>query len=76
MPKGPVGFLHRILGRLLDAPRAKDVKAVVFDPVTSLPTLSALLPHIRKVLAQRKGVGLLAVRTRRCARKMPWRSSR
>ena len=61
MPKGPVGFLHRILGRLLDAPRAKDVKAVVFDPVTSLPTLSALLPHIRKVLAQRKGIGLLAV---------------
>ncbi len=61
MPKGPVGFLHRILGRLLDAPRAKDVKAVLFDPVTSLPTLSALLPHIRKVLAQRKGVGLLAV---------------
>src|SRR2546428_14193117 len=61
MARGPVDFLLRMLHRLLDAPRAKDVKAVLFDPVTSIPTLSALLPHIRKVLAQRNGVGLLAV---------------
>src|SRR6266705_2329456 len=57
MAKGPVDFLLRVL----HAPRAKDVKAVLFDPVTSLPTLSVLLPHIRKVLAQRRGLGLLAV---------------
>src|SRR6266581_4647084 len=61
MAKGPVDFLLRMLHRVLDAPRAKDVKAVLFDPVTSLPTLSVLLPHIRKVLAQRRGLGLLAV---------------
>jgi EAL domain-containing protein (putative c-di-GMP-specific phosphodiesterase class I) len=50
-----------MLQRVLDAPRARDVKAVLFDPVTSLPTLPVLLPHIRKVLAQRKGMGLLVV---------------
>jgi len=61
MTAGPVSFLIRMLQRVLDAPRAKDVKAVLFDSVTSLPTLSALLPHIRKILTQRKGVGLLAV---------------
>src|SRR6266550_933106 len=61
MARGPVDFLLRMLHRVLDAPRAKDVKAVLFDPVTSLPTLSVLLPHIRKVLAQRRGLGLLAV---------------
>ncbi len=61
MGKGPVSFLLRMLQRVLDAPRAKDVKAVLFDPVTSLPTLPVLLPHIRKILGQRKGVGLLAV---------------
>ena len=61
MGKGPASFLLRMLQRVLDAPGAKDVKAVLFDPVTSLPTLSVLLPHIRKILAQRKGVGLLAV---------------
>src|SRR5919198_6034626 len=61
MARGPVNFLLRMLQRVLDAPRARDVKAVLFDPVTSLPTLPVLLPHIRKVLAQRKGMGLLAV---------------
>jgi len=61
MGRGPLSFLLRMLQRVLDAPGAKDVKAVLFDPVTSLPTLSVLLPHIRKILAQRKGVGLLAV---------------
>ncbi len=61
MARGPVNFLLRMLQRVLDAPRAKEVKAVLFDPVTSLPTLPVLLPHIRKILAQRKGVGLLAV---------------
>ncbi len=61
MGKGPVSFLLRMLQRVLDAPHAKDVKAVLFDPVTSLPTLPVLLPHIRKILGQRKGVGLLAV---------------
>jgi len=61
MAKGPVDFVLRMLHRVLDAPRAKDVKAVLFDPVTSLPTLPVLLPHIRRVLAQRRGLGLLAV---------------
>src|SRR5437773_698880 len=61
MAKGPVDFVLRMLHRVLDAPRAKDVKAVLFDPVTSLPTLPVLLPHIRRVLAQRQGLGLLAV---------------
>jgi EAL domain-containing protein (putative c-di-GMP-specific phosphodiesterase class I) len=61
MGRGPANFLLRLLQRVLDAPRAKDVKAVLFDPVTSLPTLPVLLPHIRKVLAQGKGLGILAV---------------
>ena len=51
----------RVLRRLLDSPQARDVKDALFDPVTSLPTLSVLLPHVRQLLAQRKGVGLLTV---------------
>jgi EAL domain-containing protein (putative c-di-GMP-specific phosphodiesterase class I) len=61
MARGPVNFLLRVLRRWLDTPQARGVKEVLFDPVTSLPTLSVLLPHIRKILTQRKGVGLLAV---------------
>jgi EAL domain-containing protein (putative c-di-GMP-specific phosphodiesterase class I)/GGDEF domain-containing protein len=61
MPKGPADFLLRVLQRLLGETRAKGVKDVLFDPVTSLPTLPVLLPYIRKTLAHRKGVGLLAV---------------
>ncbi len=61
MARGPVNFLLRVLRRWLDTPQAKGVKEVLFDPVTSLPTLSVLLPHIRKILTQRKGIGLLAV---------------
>ncbi len=61
MARGPVNFVLRVLRRWLDTPQAKGVKEVLFDPVTSLPTLSVLLPHIRKILTQRKGVGLLAV---------------
>src|SRR6266498_905888 len=59
--KGPADFLLRVLQRVLGAPGANGVKDVLFDPVTSLPTLPVLLPHIRKILAERKGVGLLAV---------------
>ena len=59
--KGPADFLLRMLQRELGAPRAKGVKDVLFDPVTALPTLPVLLPYIRKILAERKGVGLLAV---------------
>jgi EAL domain-containing protein (putative c-di-GMP-specific phosphodiesterase class I) len=61
MARGPVNFLLRVVRRWLDTPQAKGVKEVLFDPVTSLPTLSVLLPHIRKILTQRKGIGLLAV---------------
>lgn len=60
-PKGPVDVLLRVLQRELGAPRAQGVKDVLFDPVTSLPTLPVLLPYIRKILEDRKGVGLLAV---------------
>ena len=59
--KGPADFLLRVLRRVLGDPGANGVKDVLFDPVTSLPTLPVLLPHIRKILAERKGVGLLAV---------------
>jgi len=61
MPKGPADFLLRVLQRVLGAPHAKGVKDALFDPVTSLPTLPVLLPYIRGILAERKGVGLLAV---------------
>ena len=61
MPRGPADFLLRMLQRELGALRAKGVKDALFDPVTALPTLPVLLPYIRKILAERKGVGLLAV---------------
>lgn len=59
--KGPADLLLRVLQRELGAPHAQGVKDVLFDPVTSLPTLPVLLPYIRKILEDRKGVGLLAV---------------
>jgi EAL domain-containing protein (putative c-di-GMP-specific phosphodiesterase class I) len=57
----PVNFVLRVLGRLLDTPQAQRVKEALFDPVTALPTFAVLLPHIREILAQGKGVGLLTV---------------
>jgi hypothetical protein len=61
--KGPADFLLRVLQRVLGAPGAEGVKDVLFDPVTSLPTLPVLLPHIRKILAERKGVGRASIRS-------------
>jgi GGDEF domain-containing protein len=61
MPKGPSDLLLRMLQRELGAARAKGVKDVLFDPVTALPSLPVLLPQIRKILAEPKGVGLRAV---------------
>jgi EAL domain-containing protein (putative c-di-GMP-specific phosphodiesterase class I)/GGDEF domain-containing protein len=60
-PKGPADSLIRVLQRVLGAPRAQGVKDVLFDPVTALPTLPVLLPYIRKILEDGKGVGLVAV---------------
>lgn len=60
-PQGPADLALRVLQRVLGVPRARGVKDALFDPVTSLPTLPVLLPYIRKILEDRKNVGLLAV---------------
>lgn len=61
VPQEPVDLHRRVLEHLLQTAEATAVEELFFDPVTSLPTLQLLLPHLREALAGGKGVGILVV---------------
>ena len=61
MAQESVDLHRRVLKYLLQTPQPTDVEALLFDPVTSLPTLQLLIPHIREALADWKSVGILAL---------------
>jgi len=51
---------QHLLERLVHA-QAPEVEGLLFDPVTSLPNLTLLLPEVRRILGERRSLGLLTV---------------
>ncbi len=51
---------RHLLERLVHA-QPPEVEQLLFDPVTALPNLTLLLPEVRRVLGERRSLGLLTV---------------
>ena len=67
MAKTSAPVERHLLERLLQAP-ATEVKKLLFDPVTSLPNLTLLLPDVRRMLGEQRSLGLLTVNVAQLSR--------
>ena len=51
---------RQLLERLVHG-QSPEVEQLLFDPVTALPNLTLLLPEVRRILGERRSLGLLTV---------------